>query len=504
MATREHFRVKALVVGNDEYQHIDTLSCAVNDAKSIADAFRKLKFYVSDYYNAKYVDWAHTIGEFVSDLGMYDVAIFYFAGHGFEIDGSNYLVYVDTPFSQEGDIEVARRETLYFSVELQNVINDILEKNCKVNIFILDACRKDPFAGNARSGFATVNLAPVFAPKGSLIAYSTSPGQKALENVEQGHGYYTNAFLQYVFDLGLPVEDFFKKVRTSVYNLSGKRQTSWEHTSLIGKFSFNSGQAIQNISAGYPDKYVVYEDYDYSDVNIKEILELFASTQFADHEKGLAKMKSLAIKDLSDNQMFLLGRWCLRAAIYGCFKCQDFIVDTLQLSKYTIGGKNHFVNGMLFDLYFNDKGQFEPEFLNIDYLSKLLRLRHCPDLRCPFEYISSVLRYFSNVIMFIPNVEPQKVSFDIMVREGKYKYGWIEEKELDCYYIESFIHDTTDILMDIQKHKWLDEEAHFTEKSLIQFISNCYKIPLEFIDFHFNKELDKRKIVISLKANEDI
>src|SRR5271170_5968199 len=103
-------------------------------------------------------------------------------------------------------------------------------------LVILDACRNNPFEGRTRS-VGSNELAPVYAPKGTLIAFSTSPGQTSLDGSGR-NGYYTKALLQHIDTPNLPIETMFKRVRSTLEDLTQGKQTSWEHTSLTGDFHF--------------------------------------------------------------------------------------------------------------------------------------------------------------------------------------------------------------------------------------------------------------------------
>ena len=192
------------------------------------------------------------------------------------------------------------------------------------------------------------------------------------------------------------------------------------------------------------------------------------------------------------------------AAEYGSYRCQDFIVNPSELFRFTVDEKNHFVNGMLFQLYFNDKGQFEPECLNMGYLKQILQLRKYPTLQNSFTYIKDVLLYFKNVLLFIPDIQPQKVAFDITVREGKLNYSMFEKKERDCYFVDSLRHDTTDILSEIRADKWFEGEVFTSLQSFKQMLEKKYKIPIDFIDLTFNCEINNSIIVIEELQDNNI
>ena len=477
-----YLKAKALVVGIDQYEVANKLSNAVNDAKSIADTFRNLKFYVTDLYDITIDEWDNNFEEFVANLDEFQVCTFFFAGHGVEIQGENYLLCVNTPADNEAG-------TKRYSINLQSVIDKIKTKKCQFNIIMLDACRDNPFPAT-RAPFASANIAPVFAPEGTIIAYSTSPGETASDGGANGHSVYTNAILQHINELGLPIESFFKKVRTTVYNLSGHKQTSWEHTSLIGDFSFNSGQLIQNLNVGgYSDMVIRREDYDYSDADLVEIITGFLSTQFSDQRQALSKMKALNYAKLDKNQKFILGRCCMFAAYYGCFDCQNFFQNVQSLVEFTdVNNHNDFLNGAFFELYFDAKGTFDgtPAVSELEVLMK-----HCKNakLKSSFDYIYQVLKPFFNVLYFIPSSSPETISFDLTLKNGRSK-RWGSGEE--CLIMTSLWHGIVDLKQKLEDNCFV---VFKTKDVLKQRISDLSKIPMDYIQINSNMSIDKLIII---------
>lgn len=485
MSSLKYIRAKALVVGIDHYDQANQLDNAVNDAKAIAEILRKLKFYVYAYYDIDVDKWDEVFPDFCSDLDKYDACVVYFAGHGVEIDGKNYLLCKNTPAGNKGG-------TVRYAIDLQNSLNVIKGKNCNTNILIIDACRNNPFPDD-RAVYAASTLAPVFAPKGTLIAYSTSPGQKADDKGMGNHSYYTGALLQHITEIGLPIESFFKKVRTTVYNLSKEQQTSWEHTSLIGNFCFNSGQMIQNLNVGgYSDKVIRREDYDYSDVAIANIIRSFCSTQFSDQRSALAEMKRLNMLSLSCDEQFLLGRCCCWAAYCNCYDCQNFFEDSLTLARYTFNGHNHFMNGALFELYYCSDGTFVPK-PDYNQLERLMKHCHDVNLKCSFEYIHQVLLPFANQLLFMPSPNPEKVSIDVTYEEGL--------PDDNCIVISSIRHDVDDL---IGNFTYTYRLAINSEADLARIIAEVCSIPYSYISFNSNKPRYVGRIKFAEDYDKDV
>lgn len=160
-----------------------------------------------------------------------DVGLFYFAGHGMQIKGENYLNTIDTNFHDE----ISAKHT---SFPLNQIIDTMDSCTNATNIIILDACRNNPFVRAWNRGPDQNGLASVYTPRGTLIAFATSPGEVAKDGAGK-NGSYTESILKHINTQDIPIEDLFKRVRNTLFSLTSGEQTSWEHTSLSGDFYFN-------------------------------------------------------------------------------------------------------------------------------------------------------------------------------------------------------------------------------------------------------------------------
>jgi uncharacterized caspase-like protein len=228
----------ALVIGNDAYNDSPLLN-PVNDAKAVSAALRSAGFEVIERHNQGAVEMRRAIREFGERLRGKGVGLFYFAGHGVQVNGRNFLVPARADIKYEDEIEDQ-------SVDVALVLNKLESAKARVSLVILDACRNNPFVRGSRS--AQQGLAAMEAPIGSLIAYATSPGQVASDGTGR-NGLYTEYLVREMQRPGLKVEDVFKRVRAAVRLASNGRQVPWENTSLEGDFYFRPGSAEAAISA---------------------------------------------------------------------------------------------------------------------------------------------------------------------------------------------------------------------------------------------------------------
>jgi caspase domain-containing protein/ankyrin repeat protein len=214
----------ALVIGNAAYATIPALTNPANDAALMAATLGDVGFEVVTAPNADRDEMAAAIREFGKRLraaGPDAVGLFYYAGHGVQAGGINYLIPVDAPIGNEADLETA-------AVSAQWVLSQMAYAGNALNIVILDACRNNPFAGGFRS--LESGLARMDAPSGALVAYAAGPGQTAADG--------TGALADAMRTPGLDLEGVFKRVRVAVESTTGRAQTPWEESSLTGDFFF--------------------------------------------------------------------------------------------------------------------------------------------------------------------------------------------------------------------------------------------------------------------------
>ena len=221
----------ALVIGNAAYR-VSPLANPVNDARLMETALKNAGFQVIKAENASRRDMQRLIRDFGEKLKQSGgVGLFYFAGHGMQVRGNNYLIPLDADIRSEDEVA-------FDSIDAQSVLEKMETARNRVNLLILDACRDNPFIRGSRS--ATLGLATMNAPSGSLIAYSTAPGSVASDGKGQ-NSLYTEQLARMMQEPGLPVEDVFKQVRVAVRRASNNQQTPWENTALEGNFYFKSG-----------------------------------------------------------------------------------------------------------------------------------------------------------------------------------------------------------------------------------------------------------------------
>ena len=222
----------ALVIGNSKYPGV-SLRNPANDAHDMAVVLRKTGFDVIEKIDVTQKEMNRAIVQFGGMLNADTVALFYYAGHGMQVKGKNYLIPIDAQIDTENSV---RAET----VDVDTILDQL--NASPLNIVVLDACRNNPFERRFRS--LGGGLAQMDAPKGTLIAYATAPGKVASDG-EGRNGLYTQELLKVLQTPGLEVEKAFKRVRANVARATGDNQIPWEASSLTGEFMFSADAVTQ-------------------------------------------------------------------------------------------------------------------------------------------------------------------------------------------------------------------------------------------------------------------
>lgn len=232
----------ALVIGNSNYETVKTLANPANDAKAVAQLLNTAGFEVVMAFDLDRDTLKQVVSEFsarITETGPNSAALIYYAGHGLQVDGENFLVPVDAKIEKEEDV-------VDQAVRLADVMQALEAAPSRVRIVILDACRNNPFSALGEAGGK--GLAIVDAPAGSIVAYSTAPGTEAFDGAGQ-HSPYTAAFLKSVKQPGLPIEQLFKRVRLLVSEATEAKQMPWESSSLTSDFVFFNVDSNANVAA---------------------------------------------------------------------------------------------------------------------------------------------------------------------------------------------------------------------------------------------------------------
>ena len=221
----------ALVVGNAAYANVTPLDNAATDAQLISGSLVAQGFEVTLLLDADQVSLTRAIAKFGRDLrdgGPETAGLFYYAGHGVQSFGVNYLLPVDASLTDAADLSLV-------AVPAESVLRQMNSAKNRTNIVILDACRNNPF--EAIPDMDDNGLAEMKAPTGTFLAYSTAPGAVALDGIG-GNSPFTSALAGLMPTPGLPIEQLFREVRVKVLEATQGAQTPWDTSSLTAEFFF--------------------------------------------------------------------------------------------------------------------------------------------------------------------------------------------------------------------------------------------------------------------------
>jgi hypothetical protein len=229
----------ALVLGNSHYQNVPTLENPANDAQDLAASLRQLGFDVIEQHDASREAMVRAVHDFSERLPSATVALFFYAGHGLQMNGENYLIPVDAKIQNAADIR-------FNTINLTDIQSE-MEGNGRTSIIILDACRDNPFADKLAAsgrGLGTRGLRRMEATaQGSLIVYSTQPNNVALDGAGRNSPF-TAALLKHVTTPGLEVRQMISRVRGDVLAATANKQTPWDSSSLVGDVYLASGPDV--------------------------------------------------------------------------------------------------------------------------------------------------------------------------------------------------------------------------------------------------------------------
>jgi len=468
----------AITIGNNNYcEAAAKLDNAVNDARAMADVFRRLGYDVIHKEDCTINDCVELLTKFDEIIHDYDATIFYYAGHGFQLDGENFLASIECQVANPNKYHCSKT-----CLTLTEVLN-ILKKNTnKVNIVIIDACRKS----FERGGFSS--FTPIQAPKGTLIAFSTSPNEGAKDTGFDGHSIYTGSLLKYIGREWISVEELFKKVRKTVFNLSEGKQTTWEHTSLIGDFYFNTGQLVHSLDIPY-DESVVKDNKFVPSNGFGNLITEIKSCNWNRQNPAIEKALSINPSKLDKNQQFILGRNLQQANGYA-YNASNFYENlSSNLNPYFTGEENHLLNGILFEIYFDSNGEFRKgNFKNYNF-EKIFELRKNIKFKKSFEFLQKVLEPYKVFLFYIPTDQNNIIDVDVLATNEQVKDIWGKE---EVYQVISKVNVfSQDITKPISKYGIYGQNS----LGLKDALSNYLFAPKELINVNSNIELNKLAFV---------
>ena len=396
----------ALVIGVNDYDNITSLTNPHHDVDRMADVLQRLQFDVTAKKDLTLSSMGVEIGTFQTACANYEVALFYFSGHGFQHKGENYLCVKDT---QLGSAEIITNT----SKKLEDVFK-MIPDNIKVKIFILDACRDQIKGAKGMAG----GLCPVMAPQGSIVAFAASPDDSAYEGVDKnGCSQYTSCLLQHIETRGISIEECFKRVRTTLYAKSKGQQLSWEHTSLIGDYSFNNMPILpKGVLPVYSHRALADTTFVTDGSDAGQVIDALRSHDWYRQNEAIKKFLHLKTDIIDFNIQFVLGRNIYQTACGGSHDAISLFqnIKPTLLKWQSADGTNHLLNGILFEIYFNRDGNIRNiGQVKTGWLDVIMQFEDDKTFGKSFDFIKVQLEPYVSMLYYMPGNNSPKVYFQV-------------------------------------------------------------------------------------------
>ncbi len=372
----------ALVIGNAAYPDGDDLKNPVHDADDLGAKLKGYRFDVIVATDCTAKEMEKQLKSFRASLDTHDVGLFFFAGHGMQIEGSNYLLALDTDMDSETDAK-------HSSLSMDKVVDVMAKTSAATKIIVLDACRNNPWERKWQRSAATRGLASVYAPKGTIIGFATSPGETA-DDGKGRNGTYTAALLDHIDAPDCSIETMFKRVRNTVAAATKGKQTSWEHTSLAGEFYFN--MSLGRLITEYPetalaDRLFVIDATKRS----HKIIAGLKSHDWYRQNPALALLTTEAANKMATNSLFVLGRNIYQAACGTSAAATAYVHEFVaKTGGYGEAKRKAILDGMLFEIFFDPDGRLRRKIKG-KFFDAVFELQRIPALKPSFDFIADAL-----------------------------------------------------------------------------------------------------------------
>ena len=395
-------RKVALCIGNANFPE-SPLKNASNDANDVADHLGSIGFDVRRVIDASFAKMDAALKAFSCDLETANVGLFFYAGHGMQIGGVNFLTAVDSDFSSELDVK-------HSSLSLDKVIDVLDQGSNSTCIVLLDACRNNPYERRWRNR-GPLGLAPMYAPRGTIIAYATSPGQTALDG-DGPNGEFTAALLKHISTENVSIEELFKRVRNTLSASTLGKQMSWEHTSLMGDFYFRPMSLTGEMNTSYSAEALADGRFTcHGGRSLSPVLEGLRSHDWYSQNPAIKELKRMGQPDSSSNELFVLGRNLYQAKCGDSDEANKLFRSLRQnLNSWTEEIAFHVLNGVLFEIYFGPEGEYRRR-LKGEGLEAVYYLEEDPEFESSFRFCRRALEPYQDSLFYMP-LDLRDVAFD--------------------------------------------------------------------------------------------
>jgi hypothetical protein len=415
----------ALVIGNGAYPDGSDLANPVNDASDLGSKLKSYGFEALVALDCSAKEMEKELKAFRKLLETHEVGLFFFAGHGMQIEGCNYLLGLDTDMNSETDAK-------HSSLSLDKVVDVMAKSQASTKIIILDACRNNPWERAWHRGPGTRGLASVYAPKGTIIGFATSPSEVASDGAGR-NGTYTEALLQHIDTPDCSIETMFKRVRNTVAAATKGKQTSWEHTSLSGEFYFN--MSLGNLIDEY-DGTALADSLFVIDPTKKshQVIQGLKAHNWYKQNPAVDLLDATAVNKMAKNSLFVVGRNVYQAACGSSGSAGYFIDNFMTVTQgFSPDKRKAILDGMLFEIFFNPKGELRKSIKG-GYFDAIFELQRYNHLQHSFDFIADALTAAGGDFYAVPG-KGHEVAVTVSTK-----------KKNDCTFVEAIYIGGVDVL----------------------------------------------------------
>jgi len=429
----------ALVIGNAGYPDGQGLANPTNDANDLAAKLKGYGFNVITATDCSAKKMEKRLKDFRELLTTHDVGLFFFAGHGMQIDGTNYLLAIDTDMESETDAK-------HSSLSLDKVVDVMAKSQAATKIIILDACRNNPWERKWHRAAGVRGLASVYAPKGTIIGFATSPGEVASDGAGR-NGSYTAALLQHIDTPDCSIESMFKRVRNTVAASTGGKQTSWEHTSLSGEFYFNL--SLGNLIDDYDGTALADSLFTLDEAKKShQVIAGLKTHNWYEQNPAMALLNPTSMNKMAKNSLFVVGRNIYQAACGSANSAQVFINEFMKRTAGVDHDKRKAIlDGMLFEAFFDSKGKLRKRIKG-DMFDELFDLQRYEQLGDSFDFIAEALNAAGGDFYVLPG-KGHELAVTVSAKKKK-----------DAHYVDAVWIDGKNVL-GFESSAWGDDNVTY-------------------------------------------
>lgn len=461
----------ALIIGNGKYTNENhNLKNPETDASKVKDAFEKLGIKTSVKYNCTNREIYDEIENFSEILNKYQVGIFYFAGHGFEYQGENYLCGSDTDI--ESTYSIKHCETL------SSLFSSFENTKASIKIIILDCCREIP--SDSRGTNIKNPMIISSAPVGTFVEFSTSSECEASDG-KGDNSPFCKAFIDKLGQPKVDISDLFISVRNDLYCLTEGKQISWDYSSLRQRFFFYDPDDMANKK--YDSSVLADHDFLLSDQSpLHDIITKLKSLNWYNQNEAFTDLNEIDFNmQYDEGDLFILGRNIYQAGCSTSIKADDYFRKLKSnLLRFSEDNRKQIFSGMCYEIFFNKENKIRSSF-KTGRLKEVMNLLVDEKFQQSAIFVENKLLQLNNSHFYFDFLKKEILNIEIYTikRDDKYKVFKITINNS-----ENLFYDHTG-LGEITQDNLSDWNRRYTQNQLNQYILEVIAGHKSFVKFSY-------------------